>query len=340
MKADLAQTLAQTLPLDVRAKFHHLRTGAQKHEWVLYVEKPPSATLESHLLVVSLCDNETFVFAMEVLVYSTAHRRVFFVSKADSTGYGRQISLAGIASAFLSFLLTTRSTKGVATELSLFARSQSQYLFLGSADNGVKHVLDDYGLIKWWLKVLDTLASTKAFVTVPGISEHETLRLAPSSKWTCGHPFPNTRLATQVIPHLPDDPKSRYLDDIRAEGREVTVEEFWQTMSFRQECSLGRLTGFFWLQTRSNENATQSEVGVKAEERAFRHCHESLLRGDYSSPSKAKSATADWIKTCALGSQQSWGHEVVGCMQKVDKRKSNETPINIIAPRKKNKTTR
>jgi len=41
--------------------------------------------------------------------------------------------------------------------LSLFARSQNQYLFPGSIENATKHVLDDRQLIKWWCRVLDGL---------------------------------------------------------------------------------------------------------------------------------------------------------------------------------------
>lgn len=77
-----------------------------------------------------------------------------------------------------------------------------------------------------------------------------------------------------VIPSFDDDPKSRFMDEIayttdgelrspkpkraRTDGGEaartalgelgvVTADEFWERMSFRQECVAGAVTGFFTL---------------------------------------------------------------------------------------------
>jgi regulator of Ty1 transposition protein 109 len=61
-----------------------------------------------------------------------------------------------------------------------------------------------------------------------------------------------------LIPGYPDDPKSRFRDELDEEvskQKQViaawksvkSLDQFWELMAFRQECSSGRLTGFIWL---------------------------------------------------------------------------------------------
>jgi regulator of Ty1 transposition protein 109 len=71
-----------------------------------------------------------------------------------------------------------------------------------------------------------------------------------------------------LVPHFPDDPKARFLvelDDELPEGTSSQVqdspskrgngqwrsvrslEQFWEMMAYRQECSSGRLVGFIWI---------------------------------------------------------------------------------------------
>lgn len=188
--------------------------------------------------------------------------------------------------------------------ISLFARSQSQYLFPGSAANSQKHVLDDRGLIRWWCKVADPLlreeqeqsaeskanSSTKrmgmGYLMVPGCDSHETRGFFPASKveligsnmvWKHGDPLQELTGGSSslpircLIPRFPDDPKARFAIDLDDEldsntrqspgpdnqplststtvGRWRSVadmRQFWEAMSFRQECSAGRLVGFIW----------------------------------------------------------------------------------------------
>jgi regulator of Ty1 transposition protein 109 len=62
------------------------------------------------------------------------------------------------------------------------------------------------------------------------------------------------------VPRFPDDPKSRFVDELDDElaisqGRAVTgqwrsvktLDQFWEMLAFRQECSAGRLVGFIWV---------------------------------------------------------------------------------------------
>lgn len=202
---------------------------------------------------------------------------------------------------------SSRPTKKLV--LSLFARSQNQYLFPGSIENTTKHVLDDRQLIKWWCRVLDGLVqkdrsvqtttsngvdigsaegapdlystnvkvSTTAYVVVPGCDRTETTRsfFPPSAKqprtesqvrWHNSYPVnllvkqdqtpADTSLPVRcLIPRLPDDPKARYCDDLDDAGTDEkgqwknirSLQHFWETMEYRQECAAGRLVGFVWV---------------------------------------------------------------------------------------------
>lgn len=228
------------------------------------------------------------VYAIEVLIYSTAYNSSFFVSKADSTGYlhhlglqkGTPSPLRDISATFLQHLVEQHQRPSIRSIISLFARAQDQYLFPGSVEYSGKHVLDDRGLVRWWCRVLDPLIggsdgksqwdNIKGYLIVPGLDSHETLsfipkKTPPKQHWTVGHPLQEiSRHADDVpprclIPHYPDDPKARYLDELDDEiskgndagsGRwksVLTIDQFWDMMAFRQECSAGRMVGFIWI---------------------------------------------------------------------------------------------
>ncbi|KAI4126113.1 MAG: hypothetical protein LQ338_003918 [Usnochroma carphineum] len=221
---------------------------------------------------------------------------------------GSPSPLKTIPSVFLSHLVTTRQRKDRQLVVSLFARAQDQYLFPGSVENPRKHVLDDRGLVKWWCRVLEPVlqagttwhspkynrkheSSAAAYLRVPGCDLHETRSFFPatvrlssnnttpqSPKWHASRDpllhlgrspaFPERCL----IPRFPDDPKSRFVDELDeeltepppppAEAKEKespskgkrpgrwrsvrSLEQFWELMAFRQECSSGRLVGFLW----------------------------------------------------------------------------------------------
>ncbi|TPX23982.1 hypothetical protein DIZ76_013325 [Coccidioides immitis] len=278
-------------------------------------------------------DVELLILSIEVLVYTTRRLATVFVSKADSTGYlyllnqPRAKSLTRtVFTVFLSSLLREYQRPGIRLVLSLFARAQSQYLFPGSIENVRKHVLDDRGLIKWWCRVFDPIlrdfepekhttnksalkgegpdhaeavnTTATAYLIVPGLDQHETRALFPSTarldpkdkpRWLNSHPLyqvcANPGAPPRcLVPRFPDDPKARFLDDLDEEifghattstrnktpkcvrdiidvteassqdhaatGRWPSVkslEEFWEMMTFRQECSAGRLVGFIWM---------------------------------------------------------------------------------------------
>ncbi|KAK3073345.1 hypothetical protein LTS18_014451, partial [Coniosporium uncinatum] len=210
--------------------------------------------------------------------------------------------LRSITSTFVSYLISHRQRPGVRFVVSLFARAQAQYLFPNSVENKRKHVSTDRELVRWWCRVLDPIlqehtpeqhngedapntdedrqqTTSQAYLIVPG--EDSTASFLPPNvradpilrkRWKHGHPLREiapypTASPRCLIPHFPDDPKARFLDELdeelptstgqandspskRGTGQwksVKTLEQFWETMAFRQECSSGRLVGFIWI---------------------------------------------------------------------------------------------
>ena len=115
---------------------------------------------------------------------------------------------------------------------------------------------------------------TKAF-----LPKHEQRRQPGDHQWHISDPLRGFGKSPDLperclIPRFPDDPKARFMDQLdeelpdqddqlsppasqneertardQAAGRWRSVnslEQFWELMSFRQECSSGRLVGFLW----------------------------------------------------------------------------------------------
>lgn len=288
---DLRIRLADVLPKNKNFNIHHLSTKPSKSD-PLYSpppsERPDRTFCEKHFLAVAIdqpspnADNkQVFILGVEIFIFTTSHSTTIFVSKADSTGYlhllglpsGTPSPIRQVCATFISFLVDKRKRKDVQVVVSLFARAQSQYLFPGSVKNKGKHVLDDRGLVKWWCRVLDPLLEdkTNGYLVVPGLEAHETRAFVPrgSTRWTQGHPLQRiSHYAKEfdwvpprcLIPSFPDDPKSRFRDELDEEATKTgpfrttgswnsvkTLDMFWEMMAFRQECSSGRLTGFIWV---------------------------------------------------------------------------------------------
>ncbi|KAA8573728.1 hypothetical protein EYC84_005294 [Monilinia fructicola] len=115
--------------------------------------------------------------------------------------------------------------------------------------------------------------SVQGFLIVPGQDNYETRSYLPArakvqtaqSSWTIGHPLRQISRHTDhvpprcLVPHYPDDPKARFLDELDDEidrGKDdasgqwksvKTIDQFWEMMAYRQECSAGRLVGFIWI---------------------------------------------------------------------------------------------
>lgn len=120
--------------------------------------------------------------------------------------------------------------------------------------------------------------SATAYLIVPGCDRFETRSFFPASvksdpqdrpRWLVSYPIQQmcrdpSAPPRCLVPRLPDDPKTRFLIDLDdelpepVEGENVpcgngqwksvkSLDQFWEMMSFRQECSAGRLVGFLWL---------------------------------------------------------------------------------------------
>ncbi|KAI0166943.1 DUF1714-domain-containing protein [Hypoxylon sp. FL1284] len=129
----------------------------------------------------------------------------------------------------------------------------------------------------------DEYASTRqlwdgmhGYLVIPGLDDYETRAFLPrtsaaSTNWTLGDPLAATSPYTKdpgtygrqihirsLIPTYPDDPKARFVEELeestpqktkllRGWTSPKTLDQFWEMMAFRQECSSGRLTGFVWV---------------------------------------------------------------------------------------------
>jgi regulator of Ty1 transposition protein 109 len=313
----LRDRLAAVLPRGHKFGVHHISTPPTRTEPLCAAppgQRPDKTYRESHFLAISIHPQDkttvapakrsspgaehakepetgkrTLVFAVEVLVFTTAYQTTLFVSKADSTGYlhllnlpkGTPSPIRQVCATFLAYLLDHRRRNHVQSVVNLFARAQAQYLFPGSVRNKGKHVLDDWGLVRWWCKALNPLmeglskgpwTTTKGYLLVPGLEEMETRAFIPRTtasmaNWVVGHPLEQISHHNRdfdwipprcLIPGYPDDPKCRFRDELDEEVSKQkqgitawksvkSLEQFWEMMAFRQECSSGRLTGFVWL---------------------------------------------------------------------------------------------
>lgn len=320
----LPERLAAVLPKGHAFGVYHLSTPPTKCDPLCPAppgERPDKTFCEKHFLAISIDPSqkrdsqassldkrsdtatnrdEVLVFALEIYIFTTAYATTIFVAKADSTGYLHHLNLPrgtpspirAVSTAFLSFLVERRRRRDVQCVVSLFARSQSQYLFPGSVENSGKHVLDDRGLVRWWSRALGPLVRepprgdlgewslVKGYLLVPGLETNETRAYLPrgaeAERWVLGHPlelishYCRERESVPprcLVPSFPDDPKARFRDELDEEAagsarlkgaggwKSVgTLEQFWEMMEFRQECSSGRLTGFMWVVFDSEES--------------------------------------------------------------------------------------
>lgn len=144
--------------------------------------------------------------------------------------------------------------------------------------------------------------TSQGFLRVPGCDKYETIAFFPnqsrasplsSERWKASDPLRELAKSDTIperclIPLFPDDPKARFVDELddelsltppessassskdQSSGRWRSVrslEEFWEMMAFRQECSAGRLVGFLWgvfatVDSRKSEDLASSNQGL------------------------------------------------------------------------------
>ena len=292
----LTEHLRATLPAGLALRVYHVSTPSRSSPALFAAptgHDEEQTYCESHFIgfAVPNYGDEIYdiqIYAVELLIYSTANLTTIFVSKADSSGFVHLSNRPKCTPSLIKILTVAvldyfirRWLASPRLVLSLFARSQNQYLFPGSIENVGKHLLDDRQLIKWWCRIVAavidsvhyspstpaTTLSPSAHVVVPGCDYGETraffppsarTKASPPSRWSAGYPVEALVRDTHapprcLIPRFPDDPKSRFLTDLdgskdeRDEWRSVSsLDQFWEMMSYRQECSAGRLVGFIW----------------------------------------------------------------------------------------------
>jgi hypothetical protein len=335
-KQRLQDILVSAIPSSHPHKYrvHYLLSPPTKHP-SLYTSHSPSpkspskstktstspttgTTCQHHLFLLSY--SQKFIYALEILIYRSPQSPtpIIYVSKADTTGYSPASITRPITTAFLQYLL--RTTGGGTVQL--FARSQPQYIFPASAFNGKKRILDDTQLIKWWLRVLSPL-NGRGRVYIPGVDKYKIKSYYPEhGDWENAAPGVGETaggmgvLARDVIPVFPDDPKARFLDDLKTDGQlaTTTLSQFWELMEHRQECSSGRLVGFISLSV-SKSQAVEGEDGVVVDEKTFKRTYEMLLNGEYGTEEIASTATTRWIESILVivpkGEKAKWGFDLI-----------------------------
>ncbi|KAJ5562455.1 hypothetical protein N7535_003091 [Penicillium sp. DV-2018c] len=189
-------------------------------------------------------------------------------------------------------------------------------------------------------------ASATAYLIVPGCDRFETRNFFPPTakkdpqdrpRWLNSYPLKQlyhdpSAPPRCLVPRFPDDPKTRFLIDLddelpeEKEGQPVapnagywrsvtSLDQFWEMMTFRQECSAGRLVGFVWLvinppglmnstsmesQTRTSTNQSQISNGADA---AIPQTQTAQVQGDQSEskePSTEKTTTISNLPDTSL----------------------------------------
>lgn len=113
------------------------------------------------------------------------------------------------------------------------------------------------------------------YLVIPGLDAYEARAFVPKTEyaerdWSLRHPLelisPYAKDTASygivpprcLIPTYPDDPKARFIQELEESTSERakllggwksprSLDQFWEMMAFRQECSSGRMTGFVWL---------------------------------------------------------------------------------------------
>ncbi|KAG6895786.1 hypothetical protein C0992_012573 [Termitomyces sp. T32_za158] len=253
-------------------QLHVLVTSARKDSGLYRYARPRPRVLVQDVLVLvaeegAAGGGRKFVLGIEAQVYTLPETEsgIVYISKVDTTGQGAGPSATrAVVCAFMGYYVdvATRPAGMGRVWVQLFARAQGQYLFANSAEWEGKRALSDVKLCGWWKGVFEEVArrdgSARLYYVLPGYGEGEAVQMLPAGgRWEYGHPsVTNGENLAHVIPSFEDDPKARFLDELagggagkrkRGELERVGPGEFWERMSFRQECVAGAVTGFFAL---------------------------------------------------------------------------------------------
>lgn len=224
-----------------------------------------------------------FALALEVYVFFSNEYNTIFVSKADTSGFAK-MNAKGVIAKILQGLIITAVPANRPVRICLSAKAQPQYLFARSSENPLKHLLNDQQLIRWWVQTLDLakddLDAPVCRLWIPGLDEQITRKYLPAG-WEIGDIYSvKGQLALKCIPRFPDDPKTRFMDDIyrTKRAKKVDCDQFWLEIADRQEFNLQRTLGI---------------LGIEG----LPHKHEQI-EGSYSIPFKQYAAIKDVLASC------------------------------------------
>lgn len=318
----IKRLLESDLPLGEKFTIAHIRSPPQKCRKLIFTRSSDLRldTLTSHCYL--LIHKSLACVALEILTYESPDVFTIFVSKADTSGhyYGSgELNTMSILRNMIRSVTRNYSPVNKKIRVCLFAKAESQYLFLGSSKNPRKHILSDSQLLKWWIKCLDglrdefdSIEENKCTLAIPGITNaRETASYFPPSPklpWQAGDIFwvtphieeDESALAVQRIPRFPDDPKSRFLDCIVADKRakKVTRKQFWMEMQSRQEFLLGKSAGIIGIEGRlSQENHKPCFRSASTSKKASERFKSLLFDLDFESESNTDSATRRLINS-------------------------------------------
>ncbi|KAJ1936657.1 hypothetical protein FBU59_004984 [Linderina macrospora] len=228
-----------------------------------------STTTFGRRLLVIISQNDTMVAALEAHEFTTVVAEITppttsvtvdaCIEKLDTSGaLAERMPLARALVG--GYAASLRRYMGVGTRpnitLSLFARAQPEYLFARSQLNAAKRILDDLGLIKWWMLTLQfaitcSLSHTAvAHCIVPGldVSEAPWFRQFANqhSAWRWGTQHPLEARAHDCVAQFPDDPMARLL--AKEHTDKWTVRMLLDMLAVSEECGAGRRAAYFSVQ--------------------------------------------------------------------------------------------
>lgn len=178
-----------------------------------------------------------------------------------------------------------------------------------------------------FLQAAPDTTTSQGYLLVPGEDTITPfLSLSARSRWSHSHPL---RSLSQhpaapprcLVPRFPDDPKCRFLDELdeelpdasnqtvespskRGTGKWKSVanlEQFWEMMAFRSECSSGRLVGFIWIVI-TPPASEAFDVGESQEIVHHADCH----------PSQASASSNDSISSSQKSPRKKLARELSG----------------------------
>ena len=333
----LDKTLQEVIPKDIKLKLYHFSSLIEPSI------EPETLPINRHDYTIHFfvaSQNDHIIFGMELVVYS-GDPHTIYVSKVDTTGCHERSNspIAGLTLGILRYLINGQHGK---VQLRLFAKSQPQYLFPFSSQNGKKHVASDKALVKWWIKIIDGLCKDRTharrYLIIPGFEDNEVRRYV-SKDWTIGHPYDPEARAVDVIRRYPDDPKSRFLEQLESDKAiETTVAEFWELMAHRQEMASGHEIGFITLCVdNEHEEDERPDHGCQLTERMYQKINATIKSESFIDRETTFKATEKFIS--AVTSLQYNPLDLTGVAEKGHQGQDKRPAVtNILVPRKKKKS--